>query len=59
MGVYKLEEASEKPCSGFLVVHQGSVQVACNHRPDEDIQTPKDGGMKSLLVGKVYKLYID
>jgi hypothetical protein len=59
MGVYKLEEASKKPCSGFLVVHQRSVQVACNHKPNGDIQTPKDGGMKSLLVGIVYKLCID
>jgi hypothetical protein len=32
------------------------VQVACNHELDEDIQTPENGGMKSLLVEKVYKL---
>lgn len=30
--------------------------MACNHELDEDIQTPENGGMKSLLAGKVYKL---
>jgi hypothetical protein len=52
VGVYNLEEASEKPWSGLLVIHQGSVQVACNHIPNGDIQTPKNGGMNPLLMGK-------
>jgi hypothetical protein len=30
--------------------------VACNHELDEYIQTSENGGMKSLLVGKVYQL---
>jgi hypothetical protein len=31
--------------------------VACNHKPNGDIRTPKDGGMKPLLMAKVYNLY--
>jgi hypothetical protein len=34
-------------------------QVACNNRLDEDFYTPDDRGTKSLLMRKVYNLYID